>query len=177
MPHVRGGGELGQAWHKAEQKETKPNTWKDGIATAEYIIKEGYTSSSKLSVFGGSAGGIFVGRSITERPDLFVAGAPMVGAMNTVRMEETPNGPVNTPEFGTIKDSDEFKALLEMDSYHHIQNNTKYPAMLITAGINDPRVIAWQPAKFAAKLQAANTSDNPILFLTDFNGAMLEEPR
>ncbi len=170
VPHVRGGGELGQAWHKAGQKETKPNTWKDGIATAEYIIKEGYTSSSKLSVFGGSAGGIFVGRSITERPDLFVAGAPMVGAMNTVRMEETPNGPVNTPEFGTIKDPDEFKALLEMDSYHHIQDNTKYPAMLITAGINDPRVIAWQPAKFAAKLQAANTSDNPILFLTDFSG-------
>ena len=94
VPHVRGGGELGEAWHKAGQKETKPNTWKDAIATAEYIIKEGYTNSNKVSIFGGSAGGIFVGRSITERPDLFVAGAPMVGAMNTVRMEETPNGPV-----------------------------------------------------------------------------------
>lgn len=170
VPHVRGGGELGEAWHRAGKKETKPNTWKDAIATAEYVINEGYTNSSKLSIFGGSAGGIFVGRSITERPDLFVAGAPMVGAMNTVRMEETPNGPVNTPEFGTVKDPKEFKALLEMDSYHQIQNSTKYPAMLITAGINDPRVIAWQPSKFAAKLQAANTSDKPILFLTDFEG-------
>jgi len=170
IPHVRGGGELGEAWHQAGKKETKPNTWKDGIATAEYLIKEGYTNSDKLSIFGGSAGGIFVGRAITERPDLFVAGAPMVGSMNPVRMEETPNGPVNTPEFGTVKDPIEFKALLEMDSYHHIQPNTKYPAMLISAGINDPRVIAWQPAKFAAKLQAANTSDKPILLLTNFEG-------
>ena len=170
VPHVRGGGELGEAWHRAGKKETKPNTWKDGISTAEYLIKEGYTNSSKLSIFGGSAGGIFVGRAITERPDLFVAGAPMLGGMNTVRMEETANGPVNTPEFGTVKDPVEFKGLLEMDSYHHIQPNTKYPAMLISAGINDPRVIAWQPSKFAAKMQAANISDKPILFLTNFEG-------
>ena len=170
VPHVRGGGELGDAWHKAGQKLYKPNTWKDGIATAEYIIKEGYTSSKKLSIFGGSAGGIFVGRAITERPDLFTAAAPMVGAMNTVRMEETPNGPVNTPEFGTVSDPEEFKGLLEMDSYHHIVPGTDYPAMLITAGINDPRVIAWQPAKFAAKMQHDNKGDAPILFNTNFDG-------
>lgn len=170
VPHVRGGGELGDAWHKAGQKLNKPNTWKDAIATAEYIIKEGYTSSKKLSIFGGSAGGILVGRSITERPDLFVAASPMVGAMNTVRMEETPNGPVNTPEFGTIKDPEEFKGLLEMDSYHHLEPGTNYPATLITAGINDPRVIAWQPSKFAAKMQHDNSGDSPILFLTDFEG-------
>lgn len=170
VPHVRGGGELGDAWHKAGQKLNKPNTWKDAIATAEYIIKEGYTSSEKLSIFGGSAGGILVGRSITERPDLFVAAAPMVGAMNTVRMEETPNGPVNAPEFGTVKDPEEFKGLLEMDSYHHLEPVTDYPATLITAGINDPRVIAWQPSKFAAKMQYDNSGDSPILFLTDFKG-------
>ena len=170
VPHVRGGGELGDACHKAGQKLNKPNTWKDAIATAEYIIKEGYTSSKKLSIFGGSAGGILVGRSITERPDLFVAASPMVGAMNTVRMEETPNGPVNTPEFGTIKDPEEFKGLLEMDSYHHLEPGTNYPATLITAGINDPRVIAWQPSKFAAKMQHDNSGDSPILFLTDFEG-------
>ena len=170
VPHVRGGGELGDAWHKAGQKLNKPNTWKDAIATAEYIIKEGYTSPNKLSIFGGSAGGIMVGRSITERPDLFVAAAPMVGAMNTVRMEETPNGPVNAPEFGTVKDPEEFKGLLEMDSYHHLEPGTEYPATLITAGINDPRVIAWQPAKFAAKMQYDNSGDSPILFLTEFEG-------
>ena len=170
VPHVRGGGELGDAWHKAGQKLNKPNTWKDAIAAAEYLIDEGYTSADKLSFFGGSAGGILVGRSVTERPDLFVAASPMVGAMNTVRLEETPNGPVNTPEFGTVKDPEEFKGLLEMDSYHHLEPGTDYPAMLITAGINDPRVIAWQPAKFAAKMQHDNAGDSPILFLTDFEG-------
>ena len=170
VPHVRGGGELGDSWHKAGQKLNKPNTWKDAIAAAEYVIKEGYTSSDKLAIFGGSAGGILVGRSITERPDLFVAAAPMLGAMNTVRMEETPNGPVNTPEFGTVQDPEEFKGLLEMDSYLNLKPGTDYPATLITAGINDPRVIAWQPAKFAAKLQHDNVGDSPVLFLTDFEG-------
>jgi len=170
VPHVRGGGELGDTWHKAGQKQTKPNTWKDAIATGEYLIKQGYTNANKLSMCGGSAGGIFVGRSITERPDLFVAGAPMVGLMNPIKAEGQPSGPANIPEFGTVKDSNDFKALLEMDSYHHIKDNTKYPAMLITSGINDPRVTAWEPAKFAAKMQAANISDKPILFLTNFKG-------
>lgn len=170
VPHVRGGGELGDSWHKAGKKLNKPNTWKDAIATAEYLIKEGYTTPEKLSIFGGSAGGIMVGRSITERPDLFVAASPMVGAMNMVRMEETPNGPVNTPEFGTVTDPEEFTGLLEMDSYHHLKSGTDYPATLITAGINDPRVISWQPSKFAAKMQHDNSGDSPILFLTEFDG-------
>ena len=170
VPHVRGGGELGDSWHKAGQKLNKPNTWKDAIATAEYLIENGYSNPKKISIFGGSAGGILVGRSITERPDLFVAGAPMVGAMNTVRMEETPNGPVNTPEFGTVTDPEEFKGLLAMDSYHNLKPGTEYPAMLITAGMNDPRVIAWQPSKFAAKMQHDNKGDSPILFYTNFEG-------
>ena len=169
VPHVRGGGELGDAWHRAGQKMNKSNTWKDAIATAEYLIDEGYTKPEKLSFFGGSAGGILVGRAVTERPDLFSAVAPMVGAMNTVRMEETPNGPVNAPEFGTVKDPEEFKGLLEMDSYHHLEKGTDYPAMLVTSGMNDPRVIAWEPAKFAAKAQMATNSDEPILLLTDFD--------
>lgn len=169
VPHVRGGGELGDSWHRAGQKLNKPNTWKDAIATAEYLVDKGYTSPDKLSIFGGSAGGILVGRAVTERPDLFSAAAPMVGAMNTVRMEETPNGPVNAPEFGTVKDPEEFKGLLEMDSYHHIEDGEEYPAMLVTSGMNDPRVIAWEPAKFAARMQFANTSKEPILLLTDFD--------
>ncbi|MEW5677369.1 prolyl oligopeptidase family serine peptidase [Flavobacterium enshiense] len=168
VSHVRGGGELGDKWHKAGYKTTKPNTWKDFIATAEYLVKEKISSPEKIAICGGSAGGILVGRAMTERPDLFAAAIPEVGAMNTVRMEITPNGPVNIPEFGTVKDETEFKALLEMDSYHHIKKGTKYPATLVTAGFNDSRVIAWQPAKFAAKLQNANASDKPILLYTDF---------
>lgn len=168
ITHVRGGGELGEAWHKAGFKTTKPNTWKDLIATAEYLIKEKYTSPKKIAIWSASAGGILIGRAITERPDLFAAAIPEVGAFNTIRSETSPNGPANIPEFGTVKDPVEFKALLEMDSYHHIKKGTSYPATLITAGMNDPRVIAWEPAKFAALLQNANASGNPILFFTDF---------
>ncbi|MGV6831059.1 MAG: prolyl oligopeptidase family serine peptidase, partial [bacterium] len=170
VPHVRGGGELGVDWHMAGQKLTKPNTWKDGIATAEYLIEQGYTSKEKIGISGGSAGGIFVGRAITERPDLFKVAAPMVGCLNMVRQEESPNGPINIPEVGTVKDELGFKGLLEMDSFHHIKKGTDYPALWITAGMNDPRVIAWQPAKFAARIQAADQDNEPILFYTDFEG-------
>ncbi|RED26200.1 oligopeptidase B [Flavobacterium cutihirudinis] len=168
IAHVRGGGELGETWHKAGYKTTKPNTWKDLIATAEYLIQEKYTSSKKIAIWSASAGGILIGRAITERPDLFAAAIAQVGEFNTIRSEIAPNGPPNIPEFGTVKDPVEFKALLEMDSFHHIKKGTAYPATLITAGMNDPRVIAWQPSKFAAAFQNANTSDNPILFFTDF---------
>ncbi|MGA9271414.1 MAG: prolyl oligopeptidase family serine peptidase, partial [Lutimonas sp.] len=136
ISHVRGGGELGDAWHKAGYKQTKPNTWKDFIATAEYLHKEKISSPDKTMIFGGSAGGILVGRSMTERPDLFAVAVPAVGAMNTVRSELTPNGPVNVPEFGTVKDESEFKALYEMDSYLHLKDGVEYPATMVTAGIN-----------------------------------------
>jgi prolyl oligopeptidase len=168
VAHVRGGGELGEEWHRAGMKTTKPNTWKDMIACAEYLVKNKYTSPQKLAITGASAGGVLIGRAMTERPDLFAAALPSVGAMNTLRMEFSPNGPGNIPEFGTLKDSVEFKALLEMDAYHNLKEGVKYPATLVTAGINDPRVIAWEPAKFAARLQAVNASDKPILFFTDF---------
>lgn len=168
VAHVRGGGALGDAWRLAGYKTTKPNTWKDLIAVSEYLHSASYSSPERTAIMGGSAGGILVGRALTERPDLFRVAMPLVGAMNMVRMETTPNGPTNTPEFGTVKDSVEFFALLEMDSYHHIEDGVKYPATLVTAGINDPRVIAWQPGKFAARLQAANASDHPILFSVDY---------
>jgi len=168
VAHVRGGGELGDKWHKEGFKTTKPNTWKDLIACTEYLIKEKYSSRGKIAITGGSAGGILIGRAMTERPDLFAAAIPRVGCMNPLRAEESPNGPVNVPEFGTVKDSVECIALIDMDSYLHIEKGTEYPATLVTAGMNDPRVIAWQPAKFAARLQAYNASDNPILFWVDY---------
>jgi prolyl oligopeptidase len=168
VAHVRGGGEKGDAWHKGGQKVTKPNTWKDLIACAEYLIDKNYTSPGKLAINGGSAGGILVGRAMTERPDLFAAVVPEVGSMNPIRMVFSPGGPANIPEFGDPQDSVECIALIEMDSYHHIAEGTKYPATLVTAGMNDPRVIAWVPAKFAARLMAANASEEHILFLADF---------
>ncbi len=168
IAHVRGGGELGDKWHKAGFKTTKPKTWKDLIACAEYVIDKGYTSNQYIAITGGSAGGILIGRALTERPDLFAAAIPTVGCLNPLRAEESPNGTLNVPEFGTVKDSAECMALLEMDVFHHIKKGVKYPAALVTAGMNDPRVIAWQPAKFAARLQAVNASDNPILFWADY---------
>lgn len=169
VAHVRGGGELGDAWRLAGHKTTKPNTWKDFIACAEYLTSEKYTTVEQLAIYGGSAGGILIGRSITERPDLFAAAVPMVGVMNTLRAEQSPNGPVNAPEYGTIMDSTECMALIEMDAYLHVEDNVAYPATLITAGFNDPRVIVWQPAKFAARMQAANGSSEPILFDVDYS--------
>jgi len=168
IAHVRGGGEKGDKWRLGGYKETKPNTWRDLIDCTEYLIKENYTSKDKIAIWGGSAGGITVGRAMTERPDLFKAVIAEVGVMNPLRDETTPNA--QPKEFGTIKDPKEFKALLEMDSYHHVEKGVKYPATLITAGINDQRVIVWEPVKFAAKLMANDASSNPILLQIDYKG-------
>ena len=154
VAHVRGGGEYGEDWHKAGQKGTKPNTWKDFIACAEYLVKQGYTSPEHLAGTGTSAGGILIGRAITERPELFRAAVPRVGVMNAVRTEHEPGGPANIPEFGTVAKEDEFKALQEMDAVAHLKPGVRYPAMLFTAGINDSRVEAWQPAKMARRCRS-----------------------
>ncbi|WP_160139428.1 prolyl oligopeptidase family serine peptidase [Chryseobacterium sp. c4a] len=168
VAHVRGGSEKGEKWRLAGQKETKPNTWKDLIDCTEYLIKEKYTSKDKVAIWGGSAGGIAVGRAMTERPDLFKAVIAEVGSLNTIRQEVTPNG--QPKEFGSVKDPKEFKSVLEMDSFHHIKKGVKYPATFVTGGINDQRVIVWEPTKFAAKLMANNTSDHPVLLKIDFEG-------
>lgn len=168
VSHVRGGGELGTKWHTDGKKATKPNTWKDVIACTEYMINEGYTNSTKTAIYSRSAGGILVGRAITERPDLYAVAIPAVGSMNTVRGENAPNGPANIAEFGTMGKEDEANALIEMDSYLNLKENTKYPATLTTAGFNDPRIIVWQPAKFAAKIIDVNTSNKPNLLKVDY---------
>jgi len=169
VAHVRGGGEKGELWHKDGFKSSKPNTWKDFIACTEYLIEHKFTSPERFAVWGGSAGGINIGRAITERPDLYAAAVIRVGLLNTLRSEIAPNGQNNIKEFGTIKDSLEFEALLRMDAYHHVEKNTPYPAVLLTAGLNDSRVAAWQPAKFAARMQAATNSDAPILLSVNFS--------
>jgi len=168
VAHVRGGGELGDQWYKGGFKTTKPNTWKDFIACAEYMVKNNYTVPQKIAIYGRSAGGILIGRAMTERPDLFAAAIPVVGVMNAVRTELEPNGPSNIPEFGTVKDSVEFLALLEMDAYHHLKEGVVYPPTLITSGMNDLRVAVWNPAKFVAQLQAINQQSNPVIFRVDY---------
>ena len=168
VAHVRGGGAFGREWHEAGRKATKPNTWKDAIACAEWLIARQYTSRERLGIFGGSAGGILVGRAITDRPDLFAAAIPSVGVFDTVRAETTPNGVPNVPEFGTVKKEDEFRALLAMSSYNAVRDGTAYPAVLLPHGVNDPRVDVWESLKMAARLQAATTSGRPVLLRLDF---------
>jgi len=168
-PHVRGGGEYGEDWYKAGYKATKPNTWKDAIAAAEWLVANKYTSTPRLAIMGGSAGGIFVGRSITERPDLFGAAIDAVPVSDGMRMEFSENGVPNIPEFGSVKTEEGFKALYAMSSYHWVKDGTSYPAVLLTTGINDPRVDAWQAGKMAARLQAATSSGKPVLLRIDYD--------
>jgi prolyl oligopeptidase len=176
IAHPRGGSEKGEAWYKAGYKTTKPNTWKDFISCAEYLVKKGYTSPQKLGGTGTSAGGILISRAITERPDLFAAAVCNVGCANAMRLEFSPNGPVNTPEFGTVKDPVECQALFEMDGVQHVQNGVKYPAVMGVGGWNDPRVPAWEPGKFVAALQAATASTNPVAMKVNYdNGHFTEE--
>lgn len=176
IPHVRGGSEKGQAWYKDGYKTTKPNTWKDFNSCAEYLIANGYTSSNKLAGTGTSAGGILISRAVTERPDLYAAIICNVGCANAMRMETAPNGPANIPEFGTVKDSIECLALYEMDGVQHVIKNTKYPAVICIGGWNDPRVIAWEPGKFAAAMQNATTSGKPVLLKINYdNGHFTED--
>jgi prolyl oligopeptidase len=166
--HVRGGGELGEAWRLAGKDDKKHNTWQDDIACGEDLIARGVTTRDKLFITGGSAGGITVGRAMTERPDLFAGVIDVVPAANTLRMEFSPNGPPNVPEFGTITSEQGFKNLYDMDSAQHVKQGAHYPAVMISLGLNDPRVEPWGPAKFAAALMASG-SINPVLLRVDAN--------
>jgi prolyl oligopeptidase len=150
--HVRGGGELGETWRLGGKDANKPNTWRDFIACAETLIKNGYTTRDMLTIQGTSAGGITVGRAATERPELFAGAVGRVGDLNALRSETQPSGPANIPEFGSFKDAQGFKNLLAMDAYQHVRNDTRYPAFLLTTGLNDPRVEPWEPVKMAARL-------------------------
>jgi prolyl oligopeptidase len=167
--HPRGGGEKGYAWHMGGFKSTKPNTWKDFIASAEFLIRERYTSPEHLIGEGTSAGGILIGRAMTERPDLFAVAINNVPVSNPVRGENRPNGALDAQEFGTVKDSAELSGLVEMDAYLHVKQSVKYPAVLAVGGINDTRVPVWQPAKLVAALQHASASNKPILLMVNYN--------
>ena len=170
VAHVRGGGEFGEEWHNAGKKATKGNTWRDFIACAEFLVREKHTRPERLVGAGVSAGGILIGRAITERPDLFGAALIGAGTMDMLRGEFQKNGPVNVPEFGTVKNAEDFPALVEMSAYHHVKDEARYPAVLLTTGMNDPVVDPWQPAKMAARLQSSTSSGKPVLLRVDNAG-------
>lgn len=164
--HVRGGGELGEAWHVAGKGAQKPNTWRDLIACGEDLITRGVTTRQLLFIRGGSAGGITVGRAMEVRPDLFAGVIANVPSANQLRAGTASGGASSIPEFGSVADGEGFKNLLAMDSYYNVQDGVQYPPILITTGLNDPRVPPWMPAKFAARLQASGTRA-PVLLRID----------
>lgn len=167
--HVRGGGEYGRRWWKGGQMLTKPNTWRDAIDCCEYLVRAGYTSPGKLALSGTSAGGIMAGMALTERPDLFCAVIPRVGVLNALRAEFSQNGPPNIAEFGTVTTEDGFQGLKAMDALHHVSDGTRYPAVLLTHGMTDPRVEPWHSAKMAARLRAANPDGGPFALRVTFD--------
>ncbi len=169
--HVRGGGELGEAWHQGAHIVNKQNTVSDFIACAKYLIDKGYTSPQLLAGTGGSAGGITIGGAINQAPQLFAAAQAAVGVSDMLRMELTPNGAPNIAEFGTVKNPQHFKAMYALSPYHRVKDGQAYPAVIVTTGANDPRVDAWMPSKFAARLQAAtakNANAKPVWLRVDY---------
>ncbi len=169
VANPRGSGVFGRQWHEDGKKASKPNTWRDFIACAEYLVAQGWTKPARLAIWGGSAGGILVGRAMTERPDLFAAVVPDVGALDLVRAETTPNGIPNIPEFGSRKTEEGFRALLAMSTYHQVRDGVNYPAVLLPHGVNDPRVEVWNSTKTAARLLAASKSGKPVLLRLDYD--------
>ena len=163
IAHVRGGGEFGEAWHKAGNLTRKQNVFDDFAACAQWLLDHRYTSSAKLACRGGSNGGILMGAMITQHPDLFRAVVSTVGVYDMLRSELEPNGLFNTTEYGTVKDSAQFAALYAYSPYHRIVDGLRSPAVLFATGANDPRVDPMHSRKMAARLQAANSSGLPVL--------------
>ena len=169
VAHVRGGGEYGEDWHNGGRKGTKKNTITDFLACAQYLIEHKYTSPQHLAGEGTSAGGLTIGGAITEWPDLFGAALDNVGDSDALRAELETSGPANIPEFGTVKNAEDFRNILATSPFQRVKDHTAYPAVLLTTGVNDPRVDPWQMNKMTARLQAATSSGKPVLLRVDYD--------
>ncbi len=166
IANLRGGGEYGEEWHKQGNLTRKQNVFDDFIACAQYLVDQKYSSPARLAIIGGSNGGLLMGAAFTQRPDLFRAVVSFVGIYDMLRVELDPNGAFNVTEFGTVKDPEQLKALYAYSPYHHVKEETPYPAILFLTGENDHRVNPMESRKMTARLQAASSSDHPILLRT-----------
>jgi prolyl oligopeptidase len=155
VANLRGGGEFGEAWHKAGNLTNKQNVFDDFAAVLKHLIERKYTSPEHLAIEGGSNGGLLMGATLTQHPELMKAVVSHVGIYDMLRVELSPNGAFNVPEFGTVKDEKQFKAMYAYSPYHRVKDGTKYPAVLFLTGANDPRVDPMQSRKMTARLQAA----------------------
>ncbi|HXK12678.1 MAG TPA: prolyl oligopeptidase family serine peptidase [Vicinamibacteria bacterium] len=163
VANLRGGGEFGQAWHDAGRLLAKQNVFDDFIACAEHLVKAGYASPRRLAIEGGSNGGLLMGAVLTQRPDLFAAVVSHVGIYDMLRVELSPNGAFNVPEFGSVKDPAQFRALRAYSPYAHVKDGAAYPPVLFPTGANDPRVDPMHSRKMTARLQAATRGRSLVL--------------
>ena len=163
IANIRGGGEYGREWHEAGTKLKKQNVFDDFIAAAEWLCAEKITRPGKLAIAGGSNGGLLVGACMTQRPDLFGACLPAVGVLDMLRYESFTIGWAWASDYGSVKNADEFKALLAYSPYQNVKMGTRYPPTLVTTADHDDRVWPAHSFKFAAALQHAHRGDAPIL--------------
>ena len=167
VPNLRGGGEYGEAWHKAGMLDQKQNVFDDFIAAAEWLIAKKYTQPSRLAISGGSNGGLLTGAALVQRPDLFAAVISNVPLLDMLRYHRFLMARFWVPEYGSSEDAEQFAFLKAYSPYHHIKEGASYPAVLLTAGENDKRVHPLHARKMAAALQAATGSDDPVLLWVD----------
>lgn len=167
IANLRGGGEFGEKWHRDGMLQHKQNVFDDFIGAAEYLIKNGYTSSSKLAITGGSNGGLLVGAAMTQRPELFQAVVCAVPLLDMVRYQKFLVARFWVPEYGSSEDPDQLKYLLAYSPYHNVKSGTKYPAVMFVTGDADTRVAPLHARKMAALMQSATASDRPVLLHYD----------
>ena len=167
MPNLRGGGEYGKAWHEGGTKQQKQNVFDDFMASATWLVDNGYTSPQHLGIQGGSNGGLLVGACMTQRPDMFGAALPAVGVMDMIRYPLFTIGRAWVPDYGDPHVAEEFEALIAYSPYHNLKSGTEYPPTLVTTGDTDDRVVPGHSFKFAAALQHAHEGDAPVLIRVD----------
>jgi prolyl oligopeptidase len=167
MPNLRGGGEFGEAWHRAGMLDKKQNVFDDYIAAAEWLIKNRYTSASKLAISGGSNGGLLVGAAMTQRPELYQAVICAVPLLDMVRYHKFLVARFWVPEYGSSEDAEQFKYIHAYSPYHHVKKGEKYPAVMFVTGDADTRVAPLHARKMCALVQSATGSDRPVLLHYD----------
>ncbi len=169
VTNLRGGNEYGEQWHLQGNLLNKQNVFDDFAACVQSMTELGYTRPDKTAIMGGSNGGLLMGATLTQHPSIAKAVVALVGIYDMLRVELSPNGAFNVPEFGSVKDPQQFAALRAYSPYHNVSDGVPYPAVLFITGENDPRVDPMQSRKMTARLQAATSSDNPILLRTSAN--------